>query len=125
MHSQAQKHEAGHMAFGMSNVDSLLTQSATAVATALALAFAVTALPDAAIGQESPLHSHCGDCHTGSDAEGDFRLGQIVNNTASGDYLALSRSLERITAGEMPPPTSSVLTHSEKVAIVNFDHFCH
>jgi len=104
------------MAFAMRNVALLLAQAATA----LAVAFAITALPKTATGKESPLHSHCGDCHLGRDAEGNFKLGQIGSNPVNGDYLALSRSLERITAGEMPPPTNSVLSYPEKTALVNF-----
>ncbi len=120
MHAFLPKYESHHLMSVRNRIDHLFARLAVFFATVLAFAIAITSQPKTAIGEESPLHAHCGDCHAGNDAEGDFSLGQIGSDADNGDYHALSRSLERITAGEMPPPTSSVLSTSEKAAIVHF-----
>ena len=86
MHAFLPKYESRHLMSVRNRIDHLFARLAVFFATVLAFAIATTSQPKTAIGEESPLPAHCGDCHTGNDAEGDFSLGQIGSDADKRDY---------------------------------------
>ena len=52
----------------------------------------------------------CSDCHTGSDGEGGFDIGKLTDDLADrANRENWVRAIDRVEAGEMPPPDSGKL----------------
>ena len=86
----------------------------TAIFTALCV------LPAFARADFELMKQHCGKCHLGADAEGEFKLsslGKVPDNDSLEHWL---NSLDRVKAGEMPPEDESKLTDKDRRKLINY-----
>ena len=53
------------------------------------------------------LKAHCYDCHSGEEAESGLDLRRLTGGLDSGHFADWVRIVDRVSAGEMPPPDAS------------------
>lgn len=64
------------------------------------------------------LQMHCGRCHSGENAEGDFRLTSLGSLPSPDSVELWETSLDYVKAGEMPPADESELRDEERTSLV-------
>lgn len=61
--------------------------------------------------------THCTDCHTGSDAEGGFKLESLTDDASSSDAVRMwTRVIDRVHDREMPPRDATELNREQTQA---------
>lgn len=66
------------------------------------------------------LDEHCSSCHDDSTAEGDFRLSVLYERPQDETLEQWLGALDRVTAGEMPPPEDSELDRNNRAQLATF-----
>lgn len=66
------------------------------------------------------LKEHCGKCHTGAKPKGDFSLHDLGNMPDSDSSDFWINSLDRVSAGEMPPAKHNRMTEEESKRLAAF-----
>ena len=69
-------------------------------------------------GDEGILKTHCADCHTGRDPEGEFQLSSLAGRVDDDNIDSWVSVLDRVIAEEMPPADSSELSPSDRKQLV-------
>ena len=69
------------------------------------------------------LRTHCRDCHAGKAAEGGFDVDELVATRAFDPHAPegdahWSRVIDRVAAGEMPPPDAATVPDAKRAAFV-------
>jgi hypothetical protein len=92
----------------------------------IALAASGPSVPDASASPVPPppaastfLTHHCIDCHRGKEAEAGFDVTAIsVDSESPGGDRQWATLIDRVAAGEMPPPDASELSKRDRTAFV-------
>lgn len=66
------------------------------------------------------LKQHCAKCHNDESAEGDFKLSVLGEQPSEKNFQHWLESLDRVTAGEMPPEDESQLLASDRKKLIGF-----
>ena len=91
----------------------------TIVFACAALNFGLLSATVAADQERNLLATHCRDCHSGGSAEGGFDLDQLSDDlSVPGHAQRWTRLLDRVQAGEMPPPDVSELKPADRKLFV-------
>ena len=77
-------------------------------------------LQSAAIANPSLMKVHCGKCHTGAEAEGEFELSSLGSVPTRDSLESWLNSLDRVKAEEMPPADESKLTDADRRNLIAF-----
>ena len=77
-------------------------------------------LHSVAIADPVLMKKHCGECHSGAEAEGEFKLVSLGSVPTRESLEGWLNSLDRVKAGEMPPEDESELTNAERRNLIAY-----
>lgn len=84
------------------------------------LSVIVCASQSIAIADQVLMTKHCSQCHSGSDAEGDFNLNALGQSATNENLEYWLNSLDRVKASEMPPKEESKLSASDRHELIKY-----
>jgi len=74
----------------------------------------------ATFADEALVKMHCAKCHSGAEPKGDFSIHDLGRRASKESVDLWTTSLDRVTAGEMPPAEKSQLTPAGRLQLVQY-----